>query len=241
MKKYICLLLLLCSSLSIYAIDLRGRVGYNIGGTLPLSLPAEIREVMGYDPHFGLMVGLDVLQPFENTRLSLNTGLRVVNLKMSTKARVKNFETLVKIGPDQVDGRFTGTSEIHTDLVDLQVPLQLEYRLSPKFSVRAGGYFGFLLKGDFHGSVYDGYQRKGDPTGERIDITRAEPAHYDFSEDLRPFSLGILFGLDYSINKRLGLYAEGNWGQSNIFKPGIKAVSFSLYPIHGTVGLSYKL
>lgn len=241
MRRYIFALLLLCTGLSASAVRFKGRVGYNIGGTLPLGIPAEVREVLSYDPSFGLTIGVDVLQPFEHSRWTLNTGLRVVNLKMNSSVRVKNYATLVKIGNQELDGRFTGTSDIHADLVHLQVPLQMEYQLLPKLSLRAGGYLGVKLKGDFNGTVYDGYHRKGNPTGERIDITSDNKAHYDFSGDLRPFSLGVLLGIDYAINQNLGVYAEGSWGQTNIFKPSFSAVSFSLYPIHGTIGLSYKL
>lgn len=242
MKRHIfALLLLLTTSISATAIHFRGRVGYNIGGTLPLGIPAEVREVISYDPGFGLTIGVDLLQPFENSRWTLNTGVRVINLKMKSAVRVKNYSTEIKIGDQAVFGRFTGTSEINTDLVQLQAPLQMEYRILPKLSVRAGGYFGLNLRSEFHGSVYDGYQRKDNPTGERIDITSENKAHYDFSSQLRPFSLGLVLGIDYSLNDRLGLYAEGNWGQTHIFKSGFNTVSFSLYPIHGTVGVSYKL
>lgn len=242
MKRYIfTLFLLLSASISTTAINIRGRVGYNIGGTLPLGIPAQVREVLSYDPSFGLTIGVDLVQPFENSRWALNTGVRIVNLKMNSAVRVKDYSTEIKIGNQEVYGRFTGTSEINSDLVQLQVPLQMEYRILPKLSIRAGGYLGINLKGEFRGSVYDGYQRRDNPTGERIDITNDNRAHYDFAKELRPFSLGFILSIDYSLNNNLGIYAEGNWGQTNIFKSSFNTVNFPLYSIHGTIGLSYRL
>ena len=43
------------------------------------------------------------------------------------------------------------------------------------------------MDGDFSGHVYEGYLRKDDPTGEKVNFNNGAIASYDFSSDLRNF------------------------------------------------------
>ena len=36
--------------------------------------------------------------------------------------------------------------------------------------MKAGAYFSYLMDGDFSGHVYEGYLRKDDPTGEKVNL-----------------------------------------------------------------------
>ena len=44
-------------------LQLKARVGYNIGGTAPLGLPATIRSLDSYKLTPSLMVGFDAMSP----------------------------------------------------------------------------------------------------------------------------------------------------------------------------------
>ena len=64
---------------------------------------------------------------------------------------------------------------------------------------------------------------------------------YDFSDDMRKCHVGMLIGADCRLGKRLGVYADLTWGLNDAFKSSFKTIEQTLYPIYGTIGLTYKL
>ena len=77
-----------------------------------------------------------------------------------------------------------------------------------------------MFDGEFSGSAYDGYLRHVDPTGERVEVTRAS---YDFSDDLRHFQWGAQVGAQWRAYKHLAVYADLEWGFNNIFPSDLRA------------------
>ena len=59
--------------------------GLHMGGVTPASIPREIRSVESYQPLTPIVVGVEL--PFYqiNNKLSLSTGLNLVNKGMKTK------------------------------------------------------------------------------------------------------------------------------------------------------------
>ncbi|MDY5813237.1 MAG: porin family protein [Bacteroides sp.] len=240
MKHSLLLLGFIASSIHVFSTDFNLRLGYNFGGTLPLSLPAEVRRIDSYNPHFGLSLGAEATVPM-GKKWYANVGLKVVNLKMSTTTQVKDYFTRVNIDQERVEGYFTGRVNTHADLLGINLPIQAEYRLDGRWSLRAGAYLALLVGQRFDGSVFDGYQRRGTPTGQRIDFAANQQAHYDFSNEVRKPGVGLIFGADYRLKSRWGVYAEANWGLTGLFRKQFTAIGFPMYPIHGTFGVSYKL
>ena len=66
MKKIFSLVLLLTIAISMWGISLPDslnytfRIGYNIGGTAPVGMPATIRKLNSYDFQPNVSLGLDV-------------------------------------------------------------------------------------------------------------------------------------------------------------------------------------
>ena len=75
--------------------------------------------------------------------------------------------------------------------------------------------------------------------GEKISIAYLDGE--DFSDDMRKCHVGIALGADYRIGKRIGVYADITWGLNGAFKSSFKTIEQTLYPIYGTIGLTYKL
>ena len=96
MKRYILALLLIAlTTVQSMAIgifdDLRYhvRLGYNIGGTAPLGMPASIRTLDKFTLGNNMTVGLDAYKPLAE-RWGLMAGFHYENKGMRTDARVKN-------------------------------------------------------------------------------------------------------------------------------------------------------
>jgi hypothetical protein len=91
--------------------------------------------------------------------------------------------------------------------------------------------------------VYNGYLRKGNPTGEKVEMGEEESTrgYYDFSDDMRPLQFGLNIGADWRVWHQFGLYANLSWGLTGEFKSDFKTVEQTLYPIYGTIGIVYQI
>ena len=96
MKKITILTLLMTLALTASAISLPDslnytvRLGYNIGGTAPIGMPATIRKMnkFYFKPNFSL--GIDVQRDMWGS-WGLLTGLHLENKAMKIDATVKNY------------------------------------------------------------------------------------------------------------------------------------------------------
>ena len=99
------------------------RVGYNVGGNMPLGMPEEIRALNSYTPQLNPVIGGDLLLPI-NDRWAGYIGLRFENKAMSEDAKVKNYNMEITKGGDTMGGRFTGDVMTKTSEWMLTLPIQ---------------------------------------------------------------------------------------------------------------------
>ena len=163
------------------------KAGLSIGGVSPIPLPAEIRSIDSYNPTLLIAIEGNATKWFTN-RWGASVGFRVENKGMKTDAKVKNYN--MEITADDggfMKGAWTGNVITKVRNSYLTVPVLATYRISPRWIVKGGCFVSYMADGDFSGSVYDGYIRDGDPTGEKINVTEAS---YDFYDDVLRFSVG---------------------------------------------------
>lgn len=217
--------------------ELKG--GINIGGTSPLPLPEEIREIKKYDPTLSGWLEGSITQWFKQGKWGLSTAIRFENKGMSTKARVKNYGMELIEGADRVKGRWTGNvnTEVKNTFLTLLIPVK--YRVNKRLDLNFGPYISFLLKGEFGGFVSDGYLREGDPTGAKFEFKDGKIGTYNFDDEIRTFHYGLNAGCSWKAYKLLSVHTSLNWGLNNIFKKDFKTISFNLYPIYLSVGVGY--
>ena len=216
------------------------RVGYSIGGTAPIGIPATIRSIDAYRLTPSFLMGGDVKMPFQKG-WGLMAGLRVENKAMNAEATTKGYRMEVVKGDSKINGLFTGHVKQEVTEWMLTLPIQATYQIGQRVTLKAGPYFSLLLDKDFSGIASDGYLRQGDPTGPRINMgsKEGEWATYDFSDDMRNLQMGVAVGADWQLHPHLGLSADLNWGLTGIFPRGFKTVEQTLYPIYGTIGMFY--
>lgn len=223
------------------SLDVKLRVGYNIGGTAPLGMPATIRSIDAFRPTASLRIGADATLPLGD-KWGLSAGLLFENKGMDVEVTTKSYRMEMSQGGAQISGLFTGHVKQEVTQWMFTLPITINYRISD-FKLKAGPYLSLLVSKGFSGIAYDGYLRQGNPTGPRIGIgsTEADRATYDFSDDMRSLQWGVCMGVDWQITSRMGLWADLSWGLSGIFQSDFKTVEQTLYPIYGSVGVFYKL
>ncbi len=220
----------------------QARLGYNIGGTAPVGMPAEIRSLEKFKPKANLLLGLDAYKPLSG-KWGIMAGFHYENKGMETDARVKNYHMEMRYGDQVIAGMFTGNVVTKVEEWMLTMPLQATYDVSPRVRVKAGPYFSYVMSNDFSGYAYDGYLREGNPTGQKIELghDEGERGDYDFTDHLRHWQFGVDVGADWYFSKRVGVYADLTWGLSAVFEKDFKTIEQKLYPIFGSVGVVYKL
>ena len=221
---------------------LKGRVGYSIGGTAPIGMPATIRKLNKFElkPNFSL--GLDVQKNFWG-KWGLQGGVRLENKGMGIDATVKSYYMDLVRGGQSLDGRFTGRVKTDVTQYMFTIPVSATFQPSASVLLYAGPYLSILTRKDFDGYVYNGYLRKGNPTGEKVEMGDDEGSrgYYEFENDMRPLQFGINVGADWRVWRRFGLYANLSWGLTGVFNSDFKTVEQTLYPIYGTIGITYQI
>ena len=224
------------------SLQLKARMGYNIGGTSPLPLPETIRSIESYSLTPSLMVGFDAMLPITR-QWGIMAGLRFENKGMKAAVTTKAYYMEVTKGDQQLAGLFTGHVEQKVEQWMLTVPVQATLKLSQRVMLKGGPYVSFLLSKEFSGIASDGYLRKDTPTGAKILMgsVDGEWATYDLTDDMRSVQFGIGVGVDWQVYKGLGVSADLNWGLTGVFPGDYKTVEQTLYPIYGTIGVFYRL
>ena len=216
------------------------RVGYVIGGTSPIPLPNEIRSINSFKPLGGLTFGADYYQMLSR-RWGFAGGVHFFYEGFHTEATVKNYTMSIVQGGNYLDGVFTGVDETDTKMAGITIPLTAAFRATPRFSIGVGPFFSFVGNSSFEGTVYDGYLREGDPTGQKVEMTSDNPASYDFAADMNHFYWGLQFMFDYKLSRHINAFGALDWGMSSIFPKDFETVPFKMYPIYAKIGIGYRL
>ncbi|MDR1344338.1 MAG: PorT family protein [Tannerellaceae bacterium] len=216
--------------------------GYNIGGSSPIPLPAEIRGVNSWSPAaFGGAVGLHVTR-FVTPQWGITSGLAIDIKGMTIEADVKYMNTSLVVGEGDHRGVFSGmfTGENKTKVRNgyLVLPLLATYSATGRWRLHAGGYVAFLRDAMFEGHASNGYIRNGGPAGDRIKI---EESAFDFSEHTSKTDAGLMAAADWRFMGRLALTGQLSWGLTPFFPSGFDGIPYKMYNIYMMAGIACRL
>lgn len=245
MKRIISTAIFIFTVMAVYAWDgewcFNARLGYSIGGTMPVPMPAEIRSINSYTLMFNPQIGIDAQRDISG-KWGMMTGLHLEEKGMKTDAKVKNYHIKMVRGGETLEGNFTGNNSTEGRQLLLTLPVQATFKPCKDLTLKLGPYFSLLLNRGFEGYVYDGYLRKDDPTGPKIDIGKDASTRgtYDFSDDLRRMQWGLEAGADWYLSQHFGVTANASYGFNGIFNSSFVTISNSMHSIFGTFGVLYR-
>ena len=221
---------------------IRLRAGYSLGATTPIGIPATIRKLNSFRLSPNFLIGAEATLPLTD-RWGLLAGLHFEHKGLDATVTTKGYHMAMVKGGEELEGLYTGRVEQHVKAWMFTLPLQATYCLSQRWQFSLGPYFSLLTSRAFDGNVSDGYLRKDTPTGQKIEMGHEEEerATYDFSSDVRRFQTGIDLGLHFQAARRVGVGADLAWGLTGLMKSSFKTVEQTLYPIYGTLSITYKL
>ncbi|HEY9551960.1 MAG TPA: porin family protein [Prevotella sp.] len=223
-------------------VALRTQVGYSIGGTAPIGLPATIRKLNSYDLRPNLMLGVIAHKPLYQ-KLGVAVALRFENKAMTEDANVKNYHMEMVRGGETISGMFTGDENTKVEQWMFTLPVQATLALNDKLHLRLGPYISYLVSRNFSGYAHDGYLRVDNPTGAKVELGSdvSTRGNYDFSEHMRRVQWGIGAGVDWTVYRHWGVYGELNWGLTGVHHSHFKTIEQTLYPIFATIGITHKI
>jgi hypothetical protein len=221
--------------------EYKGFAGYNLGGSTPLPLPAEIRKIHSWSPGFSGTLAFHVTR-WLTREWGVTSGLAIDVKGMSVQADVKYMNTSLVVGEGDHTGTFTGmfTGRNTTTVRNgyLVVPLMAAYRPPGKWAFRLGGYVAFQRDARFEGSASDGYIRNGGPAGDRINI---EMATFDFSDHIRKTDAGAMASADWFFTRKLALTGQLSWGFVPLLPTHFTGIPYKLYNLYFMGGIGYRL
>lgn len=219
-------------------------VGYNLGATLPVYLPEEIRSVDSYWPQFTPQLGYGMSYRLSGA-WSLESGISLDIKGMGVRDRVKYMYTDVNMDGNNIKGYFTGRNETEVKITYATVPLQIGYQLNDNWKIKAGGYLSYRSSSEFSGTVWGGYLRKTEDkdiiNSEKVDIEEKGTAVFDFGKELRDFDFGLIGGFEHRLNRKFGLYTNLSYGLISVFPSDFKGVDLKMRNVYATVGMKYVL
>ena len=133
-----------------------------------------------------------------------------------------------------------GVDKTEAKLISVKIPIEFMARVNSRLDLRVGPYIQINLHREFKGEVYDGYLRENTPTGQKIAFSDGSTATYDFSEDVKTACLGAEIAADFKIN-RFGIFANLDYGFGSIFPDDFETISFKMFPIFFSLGVSYRI
>ena len=223
------------------SLRIDARLGYALGGTAPTHMGNEIRGINKFIPGFNFTVAAEASYPLSD-HWDIHSGLRYELGSMDVDSRVKNYEIEVVRGDESLNGIFNGNVRIKTSQRRITLPVQAQYNINERWSLRGGIFMGWLISRKFWGWAYDGYLREGTPVGPKIEMG-SEPGDrgdFDFDKNMRHMQWGIDVGADWRFSRRWGAFIELTYGLSGLFKSNFHSVQ-TLRPVYGSVGVIYSI
>lgn len=222
--------------------QLKARIGYNIGATTPLGIPATVRSLETFRLTPNWMVGADVMIPFRQ-KWGAMAGLCLENKGMDVEVTTKGYRMKLKMEDDELEGLYTGHVRQKVRQWMFTVPVLATYQISPSLLLKAGPYVSVVFDKNFYGTASDGYLRKDDPTGMKVVMGTEESqwATYDFPDEMRTWQFGLAVGADWQFYRQFGMTVNLSWGLTGVMKGDFETVEQTLYPIYGQIGVFYRI
>ena len=245
------------------------RLGYSIGGTIPIDFPAEMRALNSYSPKVNYQFGIDYERMLTD-KYGLQLGLYLERRGFKSEVEMRHYDITLEQGGEKIKGPFSGNVVIEIVQIGVTIPVQATWHPDEKWTLRLGPYVSYIHDRSFQGYAYgkkvydadgkwtgsfDAYIRRDEIRGEKVEIgdiykdeagnvvdKRGTFSGEDYNSYLRRLQYGVDMGAEFKINRSWGAYADFSFGLNSAFngKEG-NPVSMALHPTYLTVGLTYRL
>jgi hypothetical protein len=168
-------------------------------------------------------------------QFSLGAEITYKTVAMNADARVENQ----KFDDGGSIQYFSGTAEMNMSFTMLECPLYAKYRFGhSSHTLLVGGYYAYVMSRKFETIAKKGYIGS---LPDVVDSPVDEDYIFSFSESMRNWDVGIIVGYELQVISRVHLGLRVMMGCADIFKPTDRYFEYNMYPMRGSVTLSYSL
>ena len=209
--------------------------GFNVGVSMPFPVPNRLSN-FSWTPPFTPYIGWKMTL-YSNKFFGITTGLFFGSKGMNTKASVYQLYTEVEVDNIYTKGYFTGRNETNVNNLYLTFPVELCF-IKSYYRIEFGTLFSYSIKKGFGGIVYEGYLRRNDPTGDRIEI---DSSPYNFDSEVRNFDIALTADFQRKIVNKLYIDCGIDWSFTPLLNSDFNGVPYKMYNIYAHIGVAYYL
>jgi len=210
------------------------KLGFNVGAPLPIgNIPKGAKGTPLACHNLGVFVNYKLSEKF-NIQAEILYNRKGAQFTTPLDSMPYTDHMQHPLYPDiwlDVETFFNGTAEGAFDNYYLEFPLLLSYKIGQsKWSVMAGGYYGWLAQTETHATAvgYVGY----DPA------LREEVL--DFAENTRSYDYGALIGTTFHASDRININMRISFGMESVFIDEYKKIDYSLHNMFAQFTASYS-
>ncbi len=232
------------------------RLGYSVGGTIPVGFPEGIRGINSFGSKINYRFGVDIEYRY-NTHWGLSGGIYFERKGFMGDASVKQYDVLVSVGGESISGPYTGNVQVNVIQTGFTVPIQANWWINRRLKLKFGPYASLITDRSFYGYAYGDNDSEGNPTAYlrrgnssnaplvyigNDETTRGYFTGEEFNRYMRRFQFGLNFGADWFFSRHWGMFLDMSYGINSAFNnsPG-NPVTIGLHPLYATFGLVYKI
>lgn len=209
-------------------------MGTDVGGAVPVPFNAiggQFNAFPRVNPTLGALLKFRC-----DPRWELVTGLSYKTVAMDADARVTNQKFK---GEDMIQ-YVTGTARMQMSFTLLELPLYVSWHFGKegRNALLAGPYGAYVFSAKFVTEATKGFMGTAP---DLVESHLTEPMTMDFTEVLDSWDLGFALGYERQVYKKVHLGLKFCVGLRDIFVPGSDFFDYKMFPMRGSLTLSYDL
>lgn len=211
-------------------------VGFNLGGSLPPSVPKPVKNVHAFRPGGAPNFGLDFSYRLSKTSpFSIATGVEYDMKYFQSTVSAEEMPIRYQ-SDDRREQLYTGYQSVEYTNRYLTIPLGVTFDLPQgHWRFYVGGYYAHALRRKFTAKL------DGDGTMDGRPYLQGAVLSFDLGEMLVRNDVGVRFGADYKIDPHWALTGRVNVGLPKLFDKSFEVMPYSLRNVFLNLGVSYRI
>jgi hypothetical protein len=210
-------------------------LGIDMGGAIPVPLskiPDGVKGTPKLTPNLGLGTQYSL-----NDKWNIAFDISYHTLLFTASADVRSQEFFSDDGQSVL--YFSGETHSKVEIRFAGFPISAFYKLNENWSLIMGAYYSFVLEGSFETEGSDGWISDDKSITDNALLPGIVNTSYNFNDNLDNFDLGGLIGYQYKITPRILFWGRFYIGMKSIFKPEFQNISYEMYQMRLSTGISY--
>ncbi|MFY0626350.1 MAG: PorT family protein [Reichenbachiella sp.] len=136
---------------------------------------------------------------------------------------------------------FSGETETECELKFVEFPLMAYYKLNSNWSIVIGMYYSRIIDSRFEVEGSNGWISENKEDTDTAPLPGTQNVAYDFNDEMSSHDLGAIIGFQYKIGAKILFWSRFHAGLNSVFKPEFQNISYELYQMRLSTGVSFTL